>query len=141
MEILSFLKPKKSKRQISENDFTANQGRHLRLATETLVSLRDASIEEEDELKIDYFFHTDTLEKAQKLNEEIQKMGYIVNYGPALKDKNLLVISGRTKKIKMMHESLSKWVADMCKLGYEFDCSFDNWEIVSDLKINTPVVE
>ncbi|MEP6931919.1 MAG: ribonuclease E inhibitor RraB [Flavobacterium sp.] len=134
MEILSFLKPKKQKRLVSENDLTANLGKHFRLATESLVSLRDASVEEEDELKIDYFFYSNSLEKAQKLEKEIQKMDYIVNYGPAPQDKNLFVISGRTTEIKMMHESLSKWVAAMCELGYKYDCNFDNWKIVSESK-------
>lgn len=132
MEFLSFLKPKKQKRLVSENDFTASQIRHLRLATESLVSLRDAAVEEEDELKIDYFFYSDTLEKAEKLEQEIQKIGYIVNYGPAKHNKNLFVISGRTKKIKMMHESLSKWVTEMCELGFDHDCNFDNWKVVPE---------
>ncbi|TCN59544.1 hypothetical protein D0809_06470 [Flavobacterium circumlabens] len=131
MEILSFLKPKKSKRQISENDFTANQGKHLRLATESLVRLRDAGVEEEHELKIDYFYYSDSLEKVRKLEKEIQNMDYMVNYKPASHDKNLFVIYGRTPEIKMMHESLSKWVAEMCELGYKHDCNFDNWKIVS----------
>lgn len=132
MEILSFLKPKKHKRLISENDFAANQGKHFRLATESLVSLRDAGVEEEDEFRIDYFFLTNTLEKTKKLEKEIQKLEYIVNYGPATHDKNLFLISGRTTDIKMMHESLSKWVAEMCELGYKHDCNFDSWKIVSE---------
>lgn len=134
MEILSFLKPKKQKRSISESDFEINKVKHLRLATESLVGLRDASVEEEDELKIDYFFYSNTLEKAENLEKEMQKLNYIVNHGPALQDKNLFVISGRSKKIKMMHESLSKWVSDMCELGYMHDCNFDNWKIVPEVK-------
>lgn len=134
MEILSFLKPKKQKRLVSENDFTINQGRHFRLATESLVSLRDASVEEEDELKIDYYFYSDTLEKAENLEKEMQKLNYIVNHGLAPHNKNLFVISGRSKKVKMMHESLSKWVSEMCELGYKHDCNFDNWKIVAEIK-------
>lgn len=134
MEILSFLKHKKKKQFVSENDFTANQDKQFRLSIESLVSLRDAAVEEEDELKIDYFFYTNTLEKAQKLEKEIQKLGYIVNHGIASHDKNLFVISGRTTEIKMMHETLSKWAGDMCDLGYKYDCSFDNWMIVEELK-------
>ena len=131
MEILSFLKPKKQKRLVSENDFRNNQDKHFRLATESLVSLRDAAVEEEDELKIDYFFYSDTHEKAQKLEKEMKTMDYVVNYGPAPQNKNHFVISGRTTEIKMMHESLSKWVAEMCELGYKHDCNFDNWKIIS----------
>lgn len=131
MEILSFLKPKKERRLVSENDFETNQLRHLRLATESLVSLRDAGVEEEDQLKIDYFFYSDTLEKAQKLQKELMKKDYVVTQGIKPEDKNLFVISGRTTEIKMMHESLSKWVTEMCELAYNHDCKFENWKIVS----------
>lgn len=130
MKILNFFKPKK-KKTVSESDLNANLVRHYRIATESLVSLRDVGVEEEDELKIDYFFYSDTVEKAQILETEMKNMDFIVNYGTASHDKTLFVISGRTTKIKMMHESLSKWVTEMCELGHKHDCSFDSWKIVS----------
>ncbi|OMQ12948.1 ribonuclease E inhibitor RraB [[Flexibacter] sp. ATCC 35103] len=132
--MLSFLKPKKHKRLVSKNDFNANLVKHYRLATESLVSLRDAEIEEEDELRIDYFFYADTLQKAQALETEIQKKGFTANVETAMHDKNLFIISGKTEKIKMMHESLSKWVTEMSELGYENDCIFDSWSIDSEVK-------
>ncbi|MFD1604463.1 hypothetical protein ACFSJW_13725 [Flavobacterium artemisiae] len=134
MSILNFLKPKKDKRLVSENDFNANLVKHYRLATEALVSLRDAAVEEEDKLQIDYFFYSDSLLKAEALEKEMQNMGYIVNYGIAPHDKNIFVISGRTTEIRMMHESLSKWITGMCEIGYMHDCIFDSWGIVSEVK-------
>jgi len=131
MNILSFLKPKKQKRLVSVNDFNSSLGRHYRFATESLVTLRDTGVEEEDELKIDYFFYSDSPEKAQKLEKEIKKMDFIVNSEPAPHDKNLIVISGTTPSIKMMHESLSKWVTEMSELAFKHDCSFDSWKIVN----------
>lgn len=134
MEILSFLKPKKKKHFfVSENDFIVNQDKQFRLSIEVLVILRDLAVEE-DELIIDYFFHTDSLEKAQKLQKELQKLDYIVNHGNAFHDKNLFVISGRTKEIKMMHETLRLWIGEMCDLGYKYDCRFDTWRIVKESK-------
>ncbi|WP_165830162.1 ribonuclease E inhibitor RraB [Flavobacterium hydrophilum] len=112
-----------------------NQHKQFRLATESLVSLRDAAVEEEDELKIDYFFYTDTLEKSQKIEKEIRKMNYVVNQEIAFNNKNLFIISGRTTEIRMMHEALRKWVEEMCALGYKYDCSFDSWKIVHEEKI------
>lgn len=135
MEILRFLKPKQKKQFVSEMDSIINQDKQFRLATESLVRLRDAAVEEEDELKIDYFFYTDTLEKSQKIEKEIRKMNYVVSQGIAPHDKNLFVISGRTTEIRMMHEALKKWVEEMCVLGYKYDCSFDNWRIVHQEKI------
>lgn len=132
--MLSFLKPKKKKKLVSKNDFNANLVKHYRLATESLVSLRDAGIEEEDELRIDYVFYADTIQKAQTLEEQIQKKGFTASFEVALQDKNLFLISGKTGKIKMMHESLSKWVTEMSELGYEHDCIFDSWSIDSESK-------
>lgn len=132
--MLSFLKPKKQKRLVSKNDFNANLVKHYRLATESLVSLRDAGIEEEDELKIDFFYYADTRQKAQKLESEIKERGFTANFETALHDKNLFIVSGKTVKIKMMHEFLSKWVTEMSELGYENDCILDSWSIDSELK-------
>lgn len=132
--MLSFLKPKKQKRLVSENDFNANLVKHYRLATESLVGLRDNGIEEEDELRIDFFFYADTRQKAEALQTEIIEKGFTSNFETALHDKNLFIVSGKTGKIKMMHEFLSKWVTEMSELGYEHDCILDSWSIDSELK-------
>lgn len=129
MEILRFLKPRQKKPFVSEIDFIANRGKQFHTAIATLVSLRDSSVEEEDELKIDYFFYTNTLEKSQVLANEIQKLDYIVHNNVSSNDKNIFVIRGRTTEMKMMHEILRKWVSEMCELGYKHDCHFERWEI------------
>lgn len=135
MEILSFLKPKKKKQSfVSENDFIANQDKQLHLSIALLVSLGNPRVEEKEEFIIDYFFHTDSLGKAQKLEEELQKLDYIVNHGNAFHNKNLFVISGRTKEIKIIHETLREWIGEMCDVGYKYDCSFDSWRIVEESK-------
>ena len=132
MEILSFFKTRQKKQFVSETDLILNQHKQFRTATESLVSLRDAEIEEEDELKIDYFFYTDDLEKSRNLEKEIQKIGYLVNHGPTIQDKNLFVIAGRTTKMKMMHETLRNWIREMSELGYKYDCRFDSWKITPE---------
>ena len=129
MNILSFLKPKKNK--VPVNHLNASLDRHSRIATEILVRLRDIGVEEKNELEIDYFFYSDTVEKTQILETEMKNKDFIVNSGTASHDKSLFVVSGRTTKIKMMHESLNKWLAEMCELGHKHDCTFDSWKIVS----------
>lgn len=129
MEILRFLKPRQKKQFVSEIDFITNCGKQSHAAIETLVRLRDSAVEEEDELKIDYFFYTNTLEKSQILAKEIQKLDYTIHNEVASNNKKLFVITGRTTEMKMMHETLRKWVAEMCELGYKHDCNFDHWKI------------
>ena len=29
--------------------------------------------------------------------------------------------------MQMSNEVVTKWVEQMCKLGYKFDCDFDGW--------------
>ena len=134
MEILRFLKPRPKKQFVSETDFITNNGKQSHAAIETLVRLRDSAVEEEDELRIDYFFYTNTLEKSMLLAKEIQKLDYVVHNEVASHDKNLFIVAGRTTAMKMMHEILRKWVAEMCELGYKHDCRFDRWEIRPELK-------
>lgn len=60
MEILRFFNLKRKKQFVSEIDFVTNHGKQYHRVIETLVRLRDLDVEEEDQLKIDYFF-TQTL--------------------------------------------------------------------------------
>lgn len=131
MEIFRILKPKQKKQFVSEIDFSTNRGRQSHLAIQTLVRLREVNVEEEDELKIDYIFFTDTFEKAQSLTKALQNLGYIVDGKMSASDKKVHTIKGQTTHIRMMHEVLRKWAIEMCELGYEYDCNFEEWEITT----------
>jgi hypothetical protein len=129
MGILQLLKPKHKKQFVFELDFMTNRGRQSHLSIETLVRLRESNIEEDDELKADFFFYADTPEKAQQLLKELTDLNYEVQQEKAVTDKKLFVIKGQTTPMKMMHEVLRKWAVDMCDLGYKYDCDFEGWEI------------
>lgn len=129
MGILHLLKRKRKKQFVSEVDFSTNRGRQSHLAIEKLVQLREANIEEEDMLKIDYSFCTDTIEKAQELITALQHLDYSIENKITDSKKGLLIIKGRSTSVKMMHEVLRKWATDMCDLGYKCDCDFNGWEI------------
>lgn len=129
MEIFRFLKPKQKKQFVSEIDFITNLNRQSHLAIETLVQLRELHIEEEDKLKIDYFFYTNTAEKSQAIAKEMQKRNYLVTYEAMPNTKNLFVVKGQSNGIQMMHEVLKQWATGMCELGYQCDCNFDGWKV------------
>jgi hypothetical protein len=131
MGLLHLLKPKRKKQFVFELDFTTNRGRQSHLAIETLVNLRELNIEEDDELKADYYFYADTVEKAIALVEELQSLNYFVQYVEAPNNKKLFIVKGQTTPMKMMHEVLRKWAVDMCDLGYKYDCDFEGWEITT----------
>lgn len=129
MGILHLLKTKRKKQFVSEIELSTNRGRQSHLAIEKLVKLRESNVEEEDMLKIDYSFFTDTVEKAQELIKVLQHLDHTVESKLTDNKKGLLVIKGRSTSVKMMHEVLRKWALDMCDLGYKYDCDFDTWEI------------
>ncbi|MES2863291.1 MAG: ribonuclease E inhibitor RraB [Bacteroidota bacterium] len=134
MEILRFLKSKEKIKFVSENKFIENRKKLVLNSIEKLVDSRDFNIEEEDELKIEFNFYTNTLKKSEEFAKEIQKLNYTVQNQVSPNNKGLFVINGLTTEMKMMHEVLRKWSLEMCDLGYRFDCNFDSWEIILDLK-------
>ena len=77
--------------------------------------------------KLEFFFYTNTSEKAAQLAEELKVLSYDVDFGESQGDQNLLIITGWTTKIKMDEQTILKWTADMTKLGYKYDAEFDGW--------------
>ena len=76
---------------------------------------------------VEFFFYTDTQDKANNLAIELSAMGYDV-YGVSKDaDADKYSITGCTMPIKMDEESLTDWSKQMCKLGYDNDCQFDGW--------------
>lgn len=128
MEILNFLKTKRKKQFISETDFTTNRGRQSYFAIETLGRLRELHIEEEDELKADYFFYAATIEKANNLSNKLKELNHLVQQEMS-PEKKAFIIKGQTAPMKMTHEVLRNWALEMCDLGYQHDCDFSEWEI------------
>lgn len=99
----------------------------MRLTPQTLDHLRKISVDFDKELRLEYFFYTNTLEKAEHLVDEIRKLDYQVKHDVAAGDKNLFVVSGWTSKMKMDNEVVKQWTKQMCELGYQYDCDFDGW--------------
>lgn len=130
MKILGILKSRRQKQFVSEIDFITNLGRQSHLAIETLVSLREFNVEEEDAYKIDFCFGTDSLEKSLELIKELHAQEYTAVHEAVVGNKKRFLIHGQTTAVKMMHETLKKWATDMCKLGYACDCNLEQWKIL-----------
>ena len=75
---------------------------------------------------IEFFFYTDTPDKANNLAIELSAMGYEV-YGADKGPDDKYSIIGCTMPIGMDEESVTNWSKQMCKLGYDNDCQFDGW--------------
>lgn len=128
MGLFDFLKPKSNNRQfVSETAFNINCDKQMQMTPQTLEQLRNLNVTTDRELKLEYFFYTNTADKAKQLATEIEKLNYTVQHGVSAGDKNLFIVTGWTTKMKMSEEVVKHWTKQMCELGYKFDCEFDGW--------------
>jgi regulator of RNase E activity RraB len=128
MDLFDFFKPKsKSGQFASETAFNNNRDNQMQMTPQILDQLRNLDVTTSKELKLEYFFYTNTAEKAEHLATEIGELNYTVHHGVSAGDKNLFIVTGWTTKMKMTDEVVKQWTEQMCKLGYKFDCEFDGW--------------
>lgn len=128
MGLFDFLKSKSNNNQfVSKDMFVKNRDKQIQMTRQTLNELRKHDVTVDEELKLEYFFYTNTAEKAEKLALEIAKMEYTVQHGVSAGDDKLFIVTGWTTKIRMAEDNVKQWVKQMCELGGEFDCEFDGW--------------
>ncbi|MFN0058452.1 MAG: ribonuclease E inhibitor RraB [Planctomycetota bacterium] len=107
--------------------FHENLGRQTTMSPQTVAALRKHGVASDANLKLEFFFYTDTEAKALQLTEALQTLAYSVESGPSAGDARQFVVSGWTTPIRMTDEAVVDWTETMCHLGYEHDCDFDGW--------------
>jgi regulator of RNase E activity RraB len=132
MGLFDFLKTKSYKQFVTESEFKTNHSKQIQMTPQTLNQLRSIDVSEEQQLKLEYFFYTNELNKAVQLSDELKKVDYSVVYEQSEGDKKLFVITGWSTKMQMSNNVVEKWTSDMCELGYKFDCEFDGWGTTPD---------
>jgi regulator of RNase E activity RraB len=115
------------KRFVSPEDFEGNLRKQLAMTPDTLGQLRRHGATPESSLKLEFFFYTDTADKAIALATALSEFRYEVEQGPSNSDKNLRVVTGWTTAIQMNDETVLAWTEQMCRLGFVHDCDFDGW--------------
>lgn len=126
MGILDFFK-RKDKSFVSEAAYDTNKVTQVKLTPQTMGQLRKLNVNEERALKLEFFFYTNTHEKAQALTAELGNLGYQASNSLSATNSKEYVITGWTTKILMTDSSVGEWVNQMCDLGYKYDCEFDGW--------------
>lgn len=128
MGIFDFLKPKSGNKEfVNETAFDNNREKQMQMTPKVLEQLYKLDVRQEKELKLEYFFYTNTAEKAEQLARELEKLNYSVHHGVSGGNKKLFIITGWTSKMKMADDIVVNWTEKMCEIGYEFDCEFDGW--------------
>lgn len=132
MGLFDFFKANSGEQFVTEKQFSDNSETQVRMAPETLKQLRDIGVDEDKELKLEFFFYSNSLDKVGKLSDELKKLGYDLGFGPSSGDKKLFVSTGWTTKMRMDNLTVKAWAHDMCEVAYKFDCEFDGWGTTPD---------
>jgi len=97
------------------------------MTPQTLAELGKYGINDQTQLKLEYFFYTDMEDKARALAQKLADLGYEAAYDHSASDAKQFVVTGWTTRMKMDEQSVLDWSGRMCDLGYEDDCEFDGW--------------
>jgi hypothetical protein len=113
---------------LTESAFKSDLEKQIQRTPQTLARLKKSNITSDNELKLNYSFYTNSVDKAQQLTTELTNLNYTVQYYGS-GDNAMFKITGWTTKIRMTDEIIIQWTKRMCELGYKFDCKFGGWEI------------
>jgi hypothetical protein len=124
---LSDLFSKQPKRFVSQKDFEKNLTKQMSMTPVTLGQLRSYDITPDKERKLEFFFYTDSAEKASSLAAELRERNYEVECGPSASDAKIQLVTGWTTALSMSDEAVLGWTKEMCTVGFAHDCDFDGW--------------
>ena len=129
MGFFDFFKPKQNSNNqfVTEQAFKSNLTKQMQMTPQTMEQLRKINVSADKEFKLEYFFYTNTADKAKLFADELGKLNYEVKHGQSAGDNKSFVITGWTTKMKMQDNVVANWTKEMCELGYKFDCDFDGW--------------
>ncbi len=118
---------KKPGKFVDEKEFEKNLQSQIDTTPMILEQLAQLDIDESRQLKLEYFFYTNTPEKAQGLASELASRGYEGMAERSAHSRKVFVINGWTQPMSMSNSIVVAWTKDMCQLGFEHDCEFDGW--------------
>ena len=126
MGIFDFYKPKDT-RYVTEEAFKENSLKQSAATSQVLGLLKKHSLSDANLRCLEFFFYTNTIDKAKLLAVELQKKEYSAAYRKSGHGNKSFVITGWTRKISIGDSALATWAKEMCELGYKYDCEFDGW--------------
>lgn len=109
----------------SEKAYAQNRAGQLAMTPQTVAQLREYGVTADSRLGLEYFFYTNTKEKAAALAQTLADFGYNGGYEQAAGDKTQFVVTGWTSPMTMDDQTILEWTGRMCDTGHEHDCEFD----------------
>jgi hypothetical protein len=111
----------------SEAAHAENRSRQLEMAPQVIAQLRKHGVTDKIRLRLEYFFYTNTKEKAAALAQRLADLRYTGCYDRSASDERQFAVTGWTLPMGMNEQTLLDWIGRMCDLGREHDCEFDGW--------------
>jgi hypothetical protein len=111
----------------TDDAYAKTRARQLAMTPQTMAQLRKFGVTNESQLKLEYFFYTNTQEKAAALAQKLADLGYTGKFDHSASNKKQFVINGWTERMPMDDQTVINWTAQMCDAGHEHDCEFDGW--------------
>jgi len=111
----------------TEQEYVQNRLSQIAMTPQTMEQLRNYKVIDTSMLKLEYFFYTNSEEKAVVLSGELEKLGYESAFSLSAGNATEYVINGWTTKMAMDDKTVEEWTALMCDLGRDNDCEFDGW--------------
>ena len=94
---------------------------------QTLEVLRRHGVNDHSFLRLEFFFYTNTKQKAVGLSDQLASLGYSSTVETSASNSKEFLVNGWTTPIKMDEASACEWTASMCDLAADHDCKFDGW--------------
>ena len=114
-------------RYISEEQHKENLAAQLETSPETMEQLRGMGIAEDRSVKLEYFFYTNSVDKAEKLSADLGGMGYNADVQNCDSPKKIRIVAGASAPVQMARDKILEWTETMCNTGFKHDCEFDGW--------------
>jgi hypothetical protein len=111
----------------SDDAYAQSRAKQLTMTPQTIAQLRKYEVTDRTQLRLEYFFYTNTKEKAAALAGKLAGMGYTAGSDHSASDKKRFVVTGWTSPMKMDDQTVLDWTGRMCDVGHEHDCEFDGW--------------
>ena len=115
------------KRFVSADALERNLKNQLAMTPRTLAELERLGAAPGSSLRVEYFFYSNTFQKARRLARTLEARGYSVRAEESAHDKKTYVVTGWTLPLLMSESILLKWTEEMVRIGFEHDCDFDGW--------------
>ena len=131
MGLFDRFKKKDSGRFVPEDEYRRNLASQKTMTPKTMDQLRKLGVGPERRLKVELFFYSNTLAKAEALAQTLRAMNYEVDALPTAKGVEFLT-TGWTTPISMTDSDMLEWTERMCEIGYQHDCEFDGWGTTPD---------